>query len=86
MVNEKLMVSITGEEGEYSKGTKVGTWSRYNINGQIIEEINYDNKGRNLYEITYYNNGTVREYKDYFSKTVQEYNIDGSKKGEFSPF
>ena len=69
------------EEGEYSEGTKVGTWSRYNIDGQILEEINYDNKGRNLYEITYYNNGTVREYKDYFSKTVQEYNIDGSKKG-----
>ena len=77
---------IKEEEGEYSEGTKVGTWSRYNINGQIIEEINYDNKGRNLYEITYYNNGTVREYKDYFSKTVQEYNIDGSKKGDFSPF
>ena len=74
------------EEGEYSEGIRVGTWSRYNINGQILEEINYDSKGRNLYEITYYNNGTVREYKDYFSKTVQEYNIDGSKKGEFSPF
>ena len=31
-------------------------------------------------------NGTVKEYKDYFSKTIQEYNIDGSKKGDFSPF
>ena len=50
---------------------KVGTWSRYNIDGQILEEINYDNKGRNPYEITYYNNGTVREYRDYFSKTVK---------------
>ena len=43
------------EEGDYSKGIRVGTWSRYDINGQIIEEeSNYDNKGRNLYEITYY--------------------------------
>ena len=36
------------EEGDYSKGIRVGTWSRYDLNGQIIEESNYDNKGRNL--------------------------------------
>ena len=74
------------EEGEYNQGIKVGTWSRYNIDGLIMEELNYDNQGRNLYEITYYKNGTVKEYKDYFSKTIQEYNIDGSKRGDFSPF
>ena len=39
-----------------------------------------------IYEITYYKNGTVKEYKDYFSKTIQEYNLDGSKKGDISPF
>ena len=77
---------IKEEEGEYNQGIKVGTWSRYNINGLIVEELNYDNQGRNLYEITYYKNGTVKEYKDYFSKTIQEYNIDGSKKGDFFPF
>ena len=77
---------IKEEEGEYNQGIKVGTWSRYNIDGIIVEELNYDNQGRNLYEITYHKNGTVKEYKDYFSKTIQEYNSDGSKKGEFFPF
>ena len=74
------------EEGFYQKGIKTGTWSRYNVTGLLIEELNYDNKGRNLYEITYYTSGTVKEYRDYFSKTVQEYNIDGSKKGKTTPF
>ncbi|MBA64803.1 MAG: hypothetical protein CMG55_03275 [Candidatus Marinimicrobia bacterium] len=74
------------EVGEYKDGIKVGTWSRYNLAGNIFEEFNYDNQGRNLYEITYYKNGTVKQYRDYFSKTVQEYNIDGSKKGDYSPF
>ena len=74
------------EEGEYKNGIKVGTWSRYNFSGLIIEEWNYDSQGRNLYEITYYKNGTVKQYRDYFSKTVQQYNIDGSKKGNTVPF
>ena len=74
------------EDGEYKNGVKVGTWSRYNSLGLIIEEWNYDNQGRNLYEITYYKNGTVKEYRDFFSKTIQEYNIDGSKKGQTIPF
>ena len=74
------------EEGEYNQGIKVGTWSRYNIDGLIVEELNYDSQGRNLYEITYYKNGTVKEYKDYFSKTLQEYNTDGSLKGDKIPF
>ena len=62
------------EEGLYSRGTKIGTWSRFGTNGVVIEEWNFDNQGRNLYEVTYYDNGTVKEYRDYFSKTVQEYN------------
>ena len=74
------------EEGEYSEGVKIGIWSRFSIDGKIMEELNYDNQGRNLYEITYYKNGIVKEYRDYFSKTTQEYNIDGSKKGDFIPF
>ena len=74
------------EEGKYKEGIKVGTWSRFNFDGTILEEWNYDNRGRNLYEITYYDNGTVKEYRDYFSKTVQEYNVDGSLKGEKVPF
>ena len=74
------------EEGLYSRGTKIGTWSRFGTNGVVIEEWNFDNQGRNLYEVTYYDNGTVKEYRDYFSKTVQEYNIDGSLKGEKTPF
>ena len=74
------------EVGEYKDGVKVGTWSRYNLSGLILEEWNYDNQGRNLYEITYYKNGTVKEYRDYFSRTVQGYNMDGSKKGRFTPF
>ena len=74
------------EEGTYQNGVKTGTWSRYNLKGLIIEEFNYDNQGRNLYEITYYKNGTVKEYRDFFSKTVQEYNMDGSKKGQTTPF
>jgi antitoxin component YwqK of YwqJK toxin-antitoxin module len=53
------------EEGAYKKGTKIGTWSRYGMNGVVIEEWNFDNKGRNLYEITYYDNGTVKEYRDH---------------------
>ena len=77
---------VKEEEGEYKDGLKVGTWSSYSKDGKILEEYNYDNQGRNLYEITYYENGTVKEYRDYFSKTIQEYNIDGSKKGDFSPF
>ena len=74
------------EEGEYKDGIKVGNWIRYNLAGGINEEFNYDKQGRNLYEITYYNNGTVKQYRDYFSKTIQEYNIDGSKKGNYIPF
>ncbi len=74
------------EEGKYRDGIKVGTWSRFSYNGSIIEEWNYDNRGRNLYEITYYDNGTVKQYRDYFSKTIQEYNVDGSLKGEKIPF
>ena len=69
------------EEGDYNQGIKVGTWSRYSMNGQILEEINYDNKGRNLYEITYYDNGTVREYKDYFSKNSSRIQYRWFKKG-----
>lgn len=74
------------EVGEYKDGLKIGTWSRFNILGHLMEEWNYDNQGRNLYGITYYKNGTVKEYRDYFSKTVQEYNIDGSKRGKTIPF
>ena len=74
------------EEGKYKNGVKVGTWSRFSIDGAMIEEWNYDNQGRNLYEISYYDNGTVKEYRDYFSKTIQEYNIDGSLKGDKIPF
>ena len=74
------------EDGEYKGGMKIGTWSRYNMTGVVVEEWNYDNKGRNLCEITYYNNGTVKRYCDYFSKTIQEYNMDGSMKGEKVPF
>ena len=74
------------EEGEYKGGMKIGTWSRFSINGAIIEEWNFDNRGRNLYEITYYDNGTVKQYRDYFSKTIQEYNVDGSLKGKKTPF
>ena len=70
------------EEGEYNKGKKIGTWSRYNLTGVVVEEWNYDNLGRNLCEITYYDNGTVKRYSDYFSKTIQEYNSDGSMKGD----
>ena len=64
----------------------MGTWSKYGMNGVVIEEWNYDDQGRNLYEVTYYDNGTVKEYKDYFSKTLQEYNADGSLKGDKVPF
>ena len=74
------------EEGKYKNGIKVGTWSKYSMDGTVIEEWNYDNKGRNLYEITYYDNGTVKQYRDFFSKTVQEYNIDGSLRGDRTPF
>ena len=74
------------EEGEYKDGIKIGTWSRYSISGAVIEEWNFDTRGRNLYEITYYDNGTVKQYRDYFSKTIQEYNIDGSLKGNKTPF
>tara|TARA_Y100001934_G_C12378759_1_gene790926 strand:- start:1992 stop:4079 length:2088 start_codon:yes stop_codon:yes gene_type:complete len=74
------------EEGKYKGGIKIGTWSRYSMEGAIIEEWNFDNKGRNLYEITYYDNGTVKEYRDFFSKTIQEYNVDGSLKGDKIPF
>ena len=74
------------EDGEYKGGMKIGTWSRYNMTGVVVEEWNYDNNGRNLCEITYYNNGTVKRYCDYFSKTIQEYNMDGSMKGEKVPF
>ena len=77
---------IKEEEGAYKNGTKVGTWSKYGMNGVVIEEWNFDNQGRNLYEVTYYDNGTVKEYKDYFSKTLQEYNADGSLKGDKVPF
>jgi len=74
------------EEGKYKGGIKVGTWSRFSMTGTIVEEWNYDTKGRNLYEITYYDNGTVKEYRDFFSKTIQEYNVDGSIKGDKIPF
>ena len=74
------------EEGKYKGGIKVGTWSRFSMAGTIVEEWNYDTKGRNLYEITYYDNGTVKEYRDFFSKTIQEYNVDGSIKGDKIPF
>ena len=67
-------------------GLHPGTWSRFSMSGTIVEEWNYDNKGRNLYEITYYDNGTVKEYRDFFSKTIQEYNVDGSIKGDKVPF
>ena len=77
---------IKEEEGKYKNGIKVGTWSKYSMDGTVIEEWNYDNEGRNLYEITYYDNGTVKQYRDFFSKTVQEYNIDGSLRGERTPF
>ena len=77
---------IKEEEGAYKNGTKVGIWSRYGMNGIVVEEWNFDNQGRNLYEVTYYDNGTVKEYKDYFSKTLQEYNTDGSLKGDKIPF
>ena len=77
---------IKEEEGAYKNGTKVGTWSKYGMNGVVIEEWNFDNQGRNLYEVTYYDNGTVKEYRDYFSKTLQEYNADGSLKGDKVPF
>lgn len=70
------------KEGKYSKGKKVGNWSTYSKNGTVIEEWNYDSQGRNLYEITYYDNGTVKKYCDYFSKTIQNYNSDGSVNGE----
>ena len=49
---------IKEEEGAYKNGTKVGTWSKYGMNGVVIEEWNFDNQGRNLYEVTYYDNGT----------------------------
>ena len=58
----------------------------YNIDGQILEEINYDNKGRNLYEISYYNNGTVREYKGLLFKNSPRIQYRWFKKGNFSPF
>jgi len=74
------------EEGVYLKGKKIGSWSKYSMSGIVVEELNYDTYGRNLYEITYYNNGTVKKYCDYFSKTVQEYNSDGSMKGEKTSF
>ena len=77
---------IKEEEGAYKNGTKVGIWSRYGMNGIVVEEWNFDNQGRNLYEVTYYDNGTVKEYRDYFSKTLQEYNADGSLKGDKVPF
>ena len=70
----------------YLKGKKIGSWSKYSMSGIVVEELNYDTYGRNLYEITYYNNGTVKKYCDYFSKTVQEYNSDGSMKGEKTSF
>jgi len=76
--------SETGKEkeGEYKDGKKIGNWSTYSKSGTVIEEWNYDSQGRNLYEITYYDNGTVKKYCDYFSKTIQNYNSDGSISGE----
>ena len=70
------------EEGFYDGGKKIGNWSKYNRSGIVLEEWNYDSQGRNLYEITYYDNGTVKRYCDYFSKTIQKYNRDGSIQGE----
>lgn len=74
------------EEGVYDGGKKIGNWSKYNRSGIVLEEWNYDSQGRNLYEITYYDNGTVKMYCDYFSKTIQKYNSDGSIQGEKTSF
>ena len=50
------------------------------------EEFTYDESGRFLFDIKYYNNGNVKRYRDHFSKTIREYNYDGSLKGELKTF
>ena len=78
--------NIKVEEGIYKQGLKIGTWYKYDNNGNLVEEFNYDESGRFLFDIKYYNNGNVKRYRDYFSKTIQEYNYDGSLKGGVKTF
>ena len=74
------------EKGNYKQGLKIGTWYKFNEEGILTEEFTYDDSGRFLFDIKYYNNGNVKRYRDYFSKTIQEYNYDGSQKGELKTF
>ena len=74
------------EKGNYKQGLKIGTWYKFNEKGILTEEFTYDDSGRFLFDIKYYNNGNVKRYRDYFSKTIQEYNYDGSQKGELKTF
>ena len=74
------------EKGNYKKGLKVGTWYKFSEDGILTEEFTYDDIGRFLFDVRYYNNGNIKRYRDYFSKTIQEYNYDGSQKGELKTF
>ena len=51
-----------------------------------VRLFTYDESGRFLFDIKYYNNGNVKRYRDHFSKTIREYNYDGSLKGELKTF
>ncbi len=83
---KKTIDGIKIQEGIYKQGFKIGTWFIFNEEGLLSEEFNYDESGRFLFDIKYYNNGNVKRYRDYFSKTIQEYNYDGSQKGDLKTF
>ena len=78
--------NIKIEDGTYKNGLKVGTWYKYDDEGNVYEEFTYDESGRFLFDIKYYNNGNVKRYRDHFSKTIREYNYDGSLRGELKTF
>ena len=78
--------NIKIEEGNYKNGIKVGTWYKYDRKGNLTEEFTYDDSGRFLFDIKYYINGNVKRYRDHFSKTIREYNYDGSMKGGLKTF
>ena len=84
--NKWSLDNIKIEEGHYKEGVKIGTWYKYDTKGNLSEEFTYDESGRFLFDIKYYNNGNVKRYRDYFSKTIRDYNYDGSMKGELKTF
>jgi antitoxin component YwqK of YwqJK toxin-antitoxin module len=56
---------IIQSEGFFRNGKKIGTWERYDHEGNLYSETTYKNGKQHGPYYEYYNNGTIQRYESY---------------------